>query len=374
MLITMHDVNFGECILYEENDRKLLVDCGAKFGNKGKDAYNSIKTKIGSNIDLLITHFDEDHYNGINEIPNGTLFDNIYLPFYLYKGKTIVPVFHYALKLWAYSVVIGRQKKISTLHKFFLKIPKILSNSGVIKCVKEGDTINLSRLKLNVLWPPIESPFESEYRPNIDSVFEAHDEFNKWRDTADNYTDSVERFYRDICLDDINDLEGTINELNQSYETMIGSAPTIELSEDELNNYNAINSSMIRNMNECSVVFDCNDTLVAFGDVSARIISWLRSDDTVKASYEVVKVQHHGTKSYWCDDIPSASYYLISNSGIKRQDWKIDERYGKKASKTCTILCTNDTVARCEYHNSKKKPCTKKCNLIKYNNEIKLKT
>ena len=65
MLITMHDVNFGECILYEENDRKLFVDCGAKFGNKGQDAYNSIKTKIGSNIDLLITHFDEDHYNCI---------------------------------------------------------------------------------------------------------------------------------------------------------------------------------------------------------------------------------------------------------------------------------------------------------------------
>jgi len=70
MKIAMQEVNFGETILYQQGDCKLLVDCGAKYGQKGKLAYGRIRHKIDDNTKLLITHFDEDHFNGIIQIPD----------------------------------------------------------------------------------------------------------------------------------------------------------------------------------------------------------------------------------------------------------------------------------------------------------------
>lgn len=36
MKVTMHEVGFEESILHQESNKKLMIDCGAKFGQKGK--------------------------------------------------------------------------------------------------------------------------------------------------------------------------------------------------------------------------------------------------------------------------------------------------------------------------------------------------
>lgn len=61
----MYDMNYGESILYREAEKRLLVDCGAKYGKKANFVDNVLKNIRDNKCQLLITHFDEDHYNGI---------------------------------------------------------------------------------------------------------------------------------------------------------------------------------------------------------------------------------------------------------------------------------------------------------------------
>lgn len=60
MRIKMYDVNFGETIIYEVDNEKILVDCGSKCGRKGELAYERIENEIDETTKLIITHFDED--------------------------------------------------------------------------------------------------------------------------------------------------------------------------------------------------------------------------------------------------------------------------------------------------------------------------
>ena len=111
---------------------------------------------------------------------------------------------------------------------------------------------------------------------------------------------------------------------------------------------NSLHSSIIRNMNECSVVFDFEDKILALGDVTARIINNYLSG--IKPYYKVIKVQHHGTKSYYTQKLPRADHYLISNSGSANLNWMICEKYGETNMQQGSTFCTNDNNARCEYY------------------------
>ena len=62
---------------------------------------------------------------------------------------------------------------------------------------------------------------------------------------------------------------------------------------------------------------------------------------------KVVKVSHHGTKSYYTDKLPQAKAYLVSNSGDKYKNWAIDDRYGLYYADK--MQCTNTFNDRCEY-------------------------
>ena len=163
MNIKMFDVNFGETIIYQEGIHKLLVDCGAKYHNKGKLAYKRIKKEIDQNTMLMITHFDEDHYNGILEIPRNFHFRKVFLPLYIYeKGKqsNTMEVFIDTLYVWTYMMAIGKKKKIDSLHKLFLTLPKLVNSIYDIRCVgkdelpkkapKFGNTITKAFGKINI--------------------------------------------------------------------------------------------------------------------------------------------------------------------------------------------------------------------------------
>ncbi len=84
----MYDVNFGEAFIYDNLNSKLLVDCGAKFSGKGELAYRAISGDfIFGRDDILITHFDEDHYNGLIAMAeDGRRIRRIFLPKYIVAG------------------------------------------------------------------------------------------------------------------------------------------------------------------------------------------------------------------------------------------------------------------------------------------------
>ncbi|WP_022763545.1 hypothetical protein [Butyrivibrio sp. AD3002] len=95
-------------------------------------------------------------------------------------------------------------------------------------------------------------------------------------------------------------------------------------------------------MNECSVAIKIDDELLALGDITPRILKRIKG--RYGNSYNILKVPHHATKSYYYSGLPKSNYKLISNSGPYRMDWSIDGRYYD--AKTC--ICINDNPARCD--------------------------
>ena len=88
MVIKMMDVNYGEAIYLINEEHSLLVDCGSKFERKGKTAADAVKSLLCNNhSSALITHLDEDHYNGFAELAGEVKFNYLYLPSYFYKSK-----------------------------------------------------------------------------------------------------------------------------------------------------------------------------------------------------------------------------------------------------------------------------------------------
>lgn len=373
----MQEVNFGETILYQQGDYKLIVDCGAKYGRKGQLAYDRVKDKIDDSTKLLITHFDEDHFNGIIQMPDTQKFDKIYLPLYIFLDKRLQnteEVFVDVLRTWTYLIATGKKKKISALHSLFLKLPKLVKSVYDIQCVGSNDCFWLERRKVNVLWPRADYRIRRRMyadevlrnlRNNIDEP-QNSELFEEFVILADEYVQRFMKIYRFYCANnrDYNNQEVYIEDIYEEIEILTRafnslSSITISIDLDDLTRkrINSISSNNIRNMNECSVVFEIDSDIIAFGDISARIIKYMNKKKVLSyGEYKVLKVQHHGTVSYWSDELPDAKVYLISNGGVSNLKWSIDARYGLKYSDKTT--CTNDTFNRCGYYN-----CMRQCNM-----------
>lgn len=354
----MYEVNFGEAIIYHENEKKLLVDCGAKFSSKGKLAFERVSSEVEKNTKLLITHFDEDHYNGIIQMPDTQKFEKIYLPLYFYRDKNVYLTEMYvdAIKIWTYLIAVGMHKRISALHRLFLKLPQLVKSICDIRCIGEGDTFTFAQKNVNVIWPcGKRRKARKLYAEEILTIIRGCTTNVNNRQTveefvalADEYVDAFLGVYRLYCEDKqeyvVTRTEEIINRFNKLFEVKVN----VELDELAKKRINSITSTIIKNMNECSIVFEIGCEVIAFGDVSPRIIRLMKKDKMISHNtYKVVKVQHHGTKAYWSDLLPDASVYLISNSGKEKVNWSIDKRYGLKY--TDRVMCTNWNSERCNY-------------------------
>ena len=376
----MYEVNFGEAIIYEEDENKLLVDCGAKFYNKGELAYDRVRNNLDKNTQLMITHFDEDHYNGICEIPDGYKFQKIILPQYIYKNDKLcntTEVFIDTLRTWTYLIALGKSKKISSLHKLFLKLPELVDKIYDIRCVSKDDRIFIGKREIDVLWPQEYAHINRNtvYADEILSILRVstddREEIETFVNLADKYVELFIKIYQFYCSNMRDDLTSDINEnnfyvelqnLNELFERLYVFGQNLNVNNSYKKRIDSIYSIKIRNMNECSIVFESSDDVIAFGDVSKRIIEYLRKENDISYStYKVIKVQHHGTKNYWSNAIPTGSIYLISNSGDRKMNWSIYENYGKYFNGN--MVCTNDNAYRCDY--SKNGKLCSNCNVLK---------
>lgn len=373
----MHEVNFGETILYQEDECKLLVDCGAKYDRKGQLAYERVEAKIDESTSLLITHFDEDHYNGIIDMPDTHKFKKIYLPLYIFlnkKQKNTEEVFVDVLRTWTYLTAVGKKKKISALHSLFVKLPKLVNSVYDIHCVGCDDSFGLGCKEVNVLWP--RSDFKIKRRMYADEILQnlrrnivnvrGAEKFEEFISLADDYVDMFLKIYRFYCTSNrdysekdvyIEDFYEEIEKLDRAFNRVIAHSFDFYLDDLTRKRISSISSNNIRNMNECSVVFEIDNEIIALGDITARIIKYMKKNNIISYDqYKVVKVQHHGTVAYWSEELPEAKVYLVSNSGVANPRWSIDIRYGLKYADK--MICTNDNHKRCDYYN-----CIVHCNM-----------
>lgn len=397
MEIEMKPVKCGDCFVVTSNQDTLIIDCGSdNAGNglkKSQFAYSKIENLImgtSNNLELLITHFDADHYNGILEFNDIRYFKNIYIPYYFSNNGEIVESIGYILAFAKDKT--HASLKIKKLIQLFLKFPKILSLGGTVQCIRAGNKIDLGTEKLDVVWP--ETKFSAtnnywKYRlDTIEKVIKSF--FENLRTESENEIDlsleSIEKRIQkfgtalityieacgveneDIFLTSVNELEKQFKSLlevndilNQVYRNL---EDTLENRLLKVLDYYEMHlcirethNELIRDMNSSSIVLHRKNDVLFLGDVSPTVIEELVRDNKISKKYKVVKFQHHATERYYTPNMPGADIALISNGGYMRR--RVHQAFLNQAKE---LYCTDAwrDSRYCSYvHNNNK--CSTKC-------------
>lgn len=401
MKIKMNAVKCGDCFVIESGNEKLIVDCGSDNSGlglkKSEFAYSRIEDLIKNNddLDLLITHFDADHYNGILEIDDVECFRNIYIPYYFFNNGEVVQTLTYIL-LFAKSRTHA-SIKTKGLIELLTKIPKLIKSTGSIHLVRAGKRIYLGMDELEALWPECNSSYGTNYwSSKLRELRDVSKKFvmslrNDLQIEIDelNIEGIVQEFtrilvkYMEGCLEaGIKEtIEEIAGELSYQYERIIEINRRINLIYEsiEYDNYNlyrmywnirecirSTHNNLITDMNSSSIIFHKEDDILFLGDASPRVIDYLRKENSIWDRYKVVKLQHHATERYYTNNLPESEISLISNGGYKRR--RVGELFIDQANKVyCTDAWKNSDYCACFTNNGE---CSEKCIRVSEYTEI----
>lgn len=370
MKIKMYDVNWGEAILYEVGGDKLLVDCGAKYHHKGYTAYNAVRNDFSfGKDDLLITHLDEDHYNGVISMADaGERLKRVFLPKYMFFSKDggLCSTYGYFASV-IFFYLLGKKRQLNSLNRLFASL---INSASSIKSVAYGDYIDLGTTKFKVIWPEEETlhPFSiiaEELRMiYVEALDNAPNRIELLDKCVNRYTKVFGDFYRTILYDDNGEVhyKEILSRLDDAHEELLNyeNEVSVNISKEITKVVNSKLSGFIKSQNDCSVVF-CNEReVLALGDVSSKVVRYLKGMGRIEDHYKYMKAPHHGTVAYFSSILPNADNVFISNNGMAHKNWKISEKYAKKYRNKC--YCTNTEIDRCEWVLNGN-PCCQNCNL-----------
>lgn len=410
MYIKIGRVKFGDCFVIVSGKDKLIIDCGSSNkGNnlkKGEFAYNQLENLIDlrdENLNLMISHFDEDHYNGILEINSQSIFNKIYIPNYLYENKEVIEVIAYIILLAKNRTKASNGSK-SLIKLFTEKLEYLRKNQGEVILVEADENICLGKDKFIALWPEKnykttldynsdfwkknftlllkiinKTSLSSETYPLINEYFfSEHLENEKIDKLINNFS---EQFYKLMLAFKENtkeQIEKFTRELQSTSEILINLNNEINLLynmykknldnhfeyKQEKKTYYTLQSNiklgynyLMKDMNSCSIIIHKPDDVLFLGDAPSYIIDNLKTNSFLQAKYKVIKAQHHATKKHYSKSIPKSDLLLIPNGGYKSR--KIHKNF---INNTDFVFCTNgwQNPDYCEFF-SEYGYCSSKC-------------
>lgn len=381
MYIKMYDVNFGEAIIYDNSNSKLLVDCGAKFGGRGELAYRAIADDfIFGRDDILITHFDEDHYNGLIAMAKDhRKVRRIYLPKYVVTDEGVGYTdneFMDRLRAIMYLYLLGKKDRLDGLQELFISIIALAAPKFDIRSVAYGDVVSVGSSQFDILWPEIDSSINFDLLSDRirDLFIEAMSDNNQIIEMVDGIIDNYIGVFVDF-YSAVNGLDAITGEIQEQFEQLrtrfYVSYQQLEAAEEQiqgmipkqiLERTKFANASLLKRQNNCSVVFSCGKTILALGDVHKDVVRRLKKKGRIAKQYNYIKAPHHGTNRHMGVALPCAKdAVFISNSGKWREDdWTISYKYPKKYGNR--VYCTNTNGKRCVWISKGNRCCTN-CNV-----------
>lgn len=371
MDIKMFQMGFGESILLHEGDSCLLVDCGSE--SKYKDDYfDNVARELEkySKRSLLISHFHEDHMNGIEYLYDhcSPFFDMVYLPNVFEDGDT-------ALEAIIIQYLDDLASKKSDLYPIWLLLRDLIHTQSQIQLIQRGVTFDGPACKFKALWPIRDEKTITIFLRNVhmssgfidslmkDVAFVA----NKMRNVVhlmiapDDITSKYSEAEREFSV-----LEESVTHLRRNFTKLMSEAEA----EGRKKEINKLFKKIKKN--DHSIVFqtfDDNQTQILMtGDITSRSMSKIAGNRItkriplspsilLKEHYEVVKTPHHGikyrTKAGFLDIIAprDVNRLLISNGETEKPEnrrGEISEQYLSNSFVT-HVYCTNVIRGRCEY-------------------------
>ncbi len=369
MNIRMYNCYFGDCFkLNNETGTPLLVDFGIHEKRVNKtlvsqrfnDVYQDIQAQ---ELDFLLSHYHEDHYNGAVHIKNnyGYTFKDVYIPDIWTINGSIA-----ATQLTVLSSMLSMYKLNNNLS--ILTFLQRISKSN-IHFVQRGYTI---QDKYIALWPSYNS-LSKKAEKVLERVLGKgsfkDDHIVELTKLSSDISQTFKEYKgRDIGSDSFNNQLSSYNDrLRRLTNQMINDDIANTLYVD-LHNFG----------NDISIVFQNKEVsdeynLLFTGDFGRLKRDWRfiesnqdnNKDCAMHDHYNVIKVGHHGTRPYYhsyASRINDQSVLMIPN-GDSKNSWKICSDYSINAFTTGSkVICSTgwscEVLSNNRMGNCSKCPCT----------------
>lgn len=359
MVTRMYNCYFGDCFRISNDGQKdLLVDCGihpnsiCENKKTKKNRFDFIHSDIlGKNTDFLLTHYHEDHYNGIISISknHNYKFDDVYIPDIWNEQVSIDAVNVVLLEEMLAECYLARNRSLVDFLKAIC--------SSKIHFVKKDDPI---QDKYVALWPTIDFINRRAHSLHGDAV-----ENLQLNGIQSELLYSIAGRIKSAVLD--------MREDNVPVEEIL---ERCRIAENDMTRFvetlNSDNKTYTKNAkkqikylsefgNDISIVFhnktyEKYENILFTGDFGSDSYLWNEmlypsgnpESRSLYSNYHIIKVPHHGTKPYFnsimADIIDQKSIFLIPNSNCKGKlsSATISQNYSLLSlSKEATTICTN---------------------------------
>ena len=376
MRLNIFNMGFGDCFLLQEDNKNLLVDFGSDFMNTNQlqaVATNIVGLCPQQNLSILLTHFHNDHINGLlqTSLCQQTNVDTIYIPDIFTQTPSNNSISYVQLSLLSnvFQSIRLKQRPSITLYNLLQTIMK--TNSKLL-FLKRGDSFLLSETTFEVLWPCfhtlkvnqkvqnriIKALTTLNFSQNLNMAITSNTVSLGIVDELGNLLSAA--FQNLASGFEINN--PAMNELEEKYEQLSDQCSAIfnSLTKNQINSLTSLAQSMVNEENRISIVFQdetiqkCSKLLMT-GDITKTefkkiLQGTLKSNTalTINQAFKVIKAPHHATRSHFLPILPPCEKIIAANGDTKHPHWgKIYYEYGSfyGNNRNCQMLCTNP---RCE--------------------------
>lgn len=365
MNIRMYNCYFGDCFKIENTSgNDLLVDFGIHATDtdifhrtkRFDDIYSDVS---GKNLDFLLSHYHDDHYNGVIYINDkyNYKFDDVYIPDIWNIGYNIQAVSLHLLRMILDRSTLNRGTTIFS----FLKA--ICKNHSYVHFISRGSKIQDQYI---ALWPS-----EKFITISTDKIFE------KIRVDYEVSASDMERllyFSSELIkiVQDISDPEYSGEDIVSRIDSL-----EVEFWGEEFGFNRALPGMVVelrKYENNISIVFQNiknipNENLLFTGDFGNLKGLWdqiemnydSRPFCDMHSTYHAIKVGHHGTRGYYhsfAGRMNDDSNLLIPN-GSNKPSWSICSDYSLNAiTHNSKVVCSMDSSCEAKRNNIGNCTCT----------------
>lgn len=367
MDITMFQMGFGESILLHQEKSCLLVDCGSESPCK-KDYFDNVvqELKQYDQRSLLISHFHQDHINGIETLykDNNRFFDVVYLPDIFENGNV-------ALELLILQHLMELKHKKGEDYQIWQLLYDLIKAKNNVQLIQKGVSFEGASCRFKALWPIKDNKKIAAQWNNIRQTahvagFPIEEEItfiaNKLRSAVQWLTRDVDTFSKYKMAKEETDVSLTrFRDLHTDYVKLLNAKD--EESKRIRENLKTIFKEFKEN--EYSIVFHTEDDyqlqILMTGDITKDGMKEIKKNLTMpsvqlKDHYDVYKAPHHGTESHYCNPEFVYDRLLISNGETPKYKnrGEISEQY-LSDNRAQHVYCTNAMKRRCSYIDQNKK-------------------
>lgn len=357
--IEMYKVGFGDCFICSDNEgkNKMLVDCGS-IGTISQNIIQEIDWSLSKSHNyLMITHFHDDHYNGLTRLNKGLKFDEIYLPNFFTRKIITLQFIALANKKnminsnvadESYNIALNLLMSIPMLARHFINGTRVIFLNklyGIHNSYNHRNGLD----SLRILWPDM-SYVEQHASILLETIMPVlSDESNMLLDGyVNNYIEVIGRSYDNGILyfhpGSREALDSILSSIEQCQRNL-----NVILSQEELSEFSEFQNKLCLCFD--NIYGNIDNPVLFLSDIRKSCYKQLITVNDLADYYSTIKVPHHGTKLCYIGNLPNSDSLLIPNDSC-RKNWEIYDDY-------FTAYCSRRIYPnkRCCNIN-----CNKKCN------------